>query len=67
MVSLAEVFHPWVRRERPISGFESSSGGVWRSALGLRSEIWFANGLAHNKATGFQVVGLKLIAFILTF
>ena len=37
-VSLAEVFHPWVRWEGPGSGFENSSGagaagggGVWKS------------------------------------
>ena len=39
-VSLAEVFHPWVRWERPGSGFENSSGaaagaagGVWKSRI----------------------------------
>ena len=39
-VSLAEVFHPWVRWEGPGSGFESSSGagagaagGVWKSRI----------------------------------
>ena len=40
-VSLAEVFHPWVRWEGPGSGFENSSGGaggvvgggVWKSRI----------------------------------
>ena len=34
-VSLAEVFHPWVRWEGPGSGFESSSGagGAWKSRI----------------------------------
>ena len=33
-VSLADVFHPWVRWERPGSGFENSSGGgVWKSRI----------------------------------
>ena len=32
-VSLAEVFHPWVRWEGPGSGFENSSGGVWKSRV----------------------------------
>ena len=30
---LAEVFHPWVRWEGPGSGFENSSGGVWKSRI----------------------------------
>ena len=38
-VSLAEVFHPWVRWRGPGSGFESSSasgaGGVWKSRICL--------------------------------
>ena len=38
-VSLAEVFHPWVRWEGPGSGFENWSsgagagGGVWKSRI----------------------------------
>ena len=36
-ISLAEVFHPWVRWEGPGSGFESLSaggaGGVWKSRI----------------------------------
>ena len=33
-VSLAEVFHPWVRWEGPGSGFENSSGGAGAGGAG---------------------------------
>ena len=57
VLSIAEVFHPWVRWEGLGSGFESLSGtgGVWKSGilphLGLRSKkTLFSNGLANKRS-----------------
>ena len=75
-MSLAEVFHTWVRWEGPGSGFESLSvvavvaAGVWKpgiSPFGIEvEELGF--GTAWD-ITGqqWQGVGLKLKAFIHTF
>ena len=59
---LVEVFHPWVRREGPGSGFEISSsgaggagaGGVWKSRIwppwDLGRKTRFSNGMAYNRS-----------------
>ena len=39
-VSLAEVFHPWVRWEGPGSGFENSSGGAGAAGAGAGGGAW---------------------------
>ena len=67
---LAEVFHPWVHWEGPGSGFESSSGGNWKSRIwppwieaerpGFQT-AWLMTG------QNFQGAGLQLTALILTF
>ena len=65
-VSLAEVFHPWVRWEGPGSGFENSSGGgaggVWTQAGGpkLGPRGWAQAGPKWVGPSRAQVGGPKL-------
>ena len=53
-LTLAEIFHPWVLWEAPGSGFESSSGGAWKSGILPRwdraRKNRFSNGLGHNRS-----------------
>ena len=77
MVSLAEVFHPWVHWEGPGSGFESLSvaavvvaAGVRKSGispLGIKVEKQGFGTACEIRGQRVQGVGLKAKAFILTF
>ena len=68
-VSLAEVFHPWVRWEGPGSGFESSpaaaSGNLGICPLGIEVEKHVLRTAWLTTCQQFQGVVLKLKALIL--
>ena len=62
-VSLAEIFHPWVRWEGPVSGFGNLSvaaavgvAGIWKSRISdfgirLKNMVWNDSGHTRSKTS----------------
>ena len=61
-VSLAEVFHPWVRWEGPGSGFENSSGaGGAGGGAGAAGGVWAQVGGPKLGPRGWAQAGPKWV------